>query len=1072
MNDFRVSEEYLSQIPALQLLVNLGYIYLPPEAALAQRQGKRSKVLLDGVLRERLKRINRIHHKGDEHLFSEENIQAAVQKLKSIPYDGLIRTNEQIHDLLMLGASFEQTVNGDTRSFSLRYIDWNTPSANAFHVTAEFPVDRTRCDESRRPDIVLFVNGIPFAVIECKASHTELEQAVSQQIRNQREDEIPRLFVFAQLLLALNKNGAKYATVGTPAKFWSLWREQEDVPQAVSESVNRSLSEEEKKALFSGEFAPARSWFDQQEAAGHREVTEQDKALFALCRPERLLDLSRRFVVFDSGVKKIARYQQFYAVRNILRRVATQRDDEGRRRGGVVWHTQGSGKSLTMVMLARALALDPDIPTPRVVLVTDRVDLDEQIKKTFRACGLEAVSATSGRHLLQLFSRKTGIVTTIIHKFKKALETAKGFTDADENLFLLIDESHRSQKEFGESMHVLMRRMLPKACFLGFTGTPLMKKERNTFRQFGGMIQPYYTVKDAVADGAVVPLLYEGRLVEQEVNTSAIDTWFERVCQGLTDAQKADLKKKYSRAEMLQKTDQTVFCRAFDISEHYRQNWQGSGYKAQLVAPDKATAIRYKKHLDELGYVISEVVISTPDTREDHEEVGEDPKGEVQSFWKKMMERFGTEETYNRQLIERFKHAEDPEILIVVDKLLTGFDAPRNTVLYITRPLRDHTLLQAIARVNRLFSDEESGAEKEFGFIIDYAGLLGELDKALTAYGALDGFEEDDIAGALTNVQAEIDRLPQRHANLWEIFKSVRASKDEEAYEQLLADETLRQEFYEALSQYAKTLGVALAADKFVLETPEHRLDTYRKDLKRFQLLRASVQLRYADTVNFKRDFEPRIRKLLDTHIAATEVTQLTKPVNIFDDDSFEKAVEDQGTPASQADLIAHATKRTISERMSEDPAFYERFSRLIQKAIDDFRNKRISELEYLKKAREVRSAVVNRTDEEIPADLQNDADARAFFGLLQPVISGHVEKDERVKDVAGEAALAIREIFHKRRIIGFESNQDAQNAMLNDLDDFLFDEVRDRHGIPLTPAEMDDLLDKLMQLARHRAAL
>jgi type I restriction enzyme R subunit len=224
--------------------------------------------------------------------------------------------------------------------------------------------------------------------------------------------------------------------------------------------------------------------------------------------------------------------------------------------------------------------------------------------------------------------------------------------------------------------------------------------------------------------------------------------------------------------------------------------------------------------------------------------------------------------------------------------------------------------------------------------------------------------------------------------------------------------------------------------------------------------------------VNCRRDFEPRIRKLLDIHISASEVTQLTKTVNIFDDEAFEKVVAERDNPASQADLIAHATKRTITERMAEDPAFYEKFSRLIQQAIDNFRKRRITELEYLKKAREIRSAVVNRTDEEIPADLQEDADARAFFGLLQPAIQNHEQDENQAKSVAREAALAIREIFRKRCIVGFASNQDAQNAMLNDLDDFLFDEVRDRHGIPLSQNEMDELLNRLMQLARHRAAL
>ncbi len=385
MSAFRFNEKYLSQIPALQLLINLGYQYLPPEQALTERQGKLGNVLLEGILREQLKRLNRIVHKGREYLFSEENIQSAIQKLKNVRYDGLLRTNEAIYDLLTLGAALEQTIEGDSRSFNLRYLDWSDPERNVFHVTAEFPVERTRSTETARPDIVLFVNGIPLAVIECKSPKEEVDQAVSQSIRNQGDDYIPRLFTFAQLVMGVNKNAALFATAGTARKFWSAWKELRDKDQDVEKAVNNPLTVEQKRALFSGEFAPARAFFEKQE--GGRLVTEQDRAIQSLCRPGRLLEIAFRFTLFENGIKKIARYQQYFVVKSTLERIR-QFDSEGRRQGGIIWHTQGSGKSLTMVMLARNLALDPEIPDPRIVLVTDRDDLDTQIYKTFAGCGI------------------------------------------------------------------------------------------------------------------------------------------------------------------------------------------------------------------------------------------------------------------------------------------------------------------------------------------------------------------------------------------------------------------------------------------------------------------------------------------------------------------------------------------------------------------------------------------------------------------------------------------------------------------------------------------------------------
>lgn len=616
-----------------------------------------------------------------------------------------------------------------------------------------------------------------------------------------------------------------------------------------------------------------------------------------------------------------------------------------------------------------------------------------------------------------------------------------------------------------------MKQMFPKGCYLGFTGTPLMKKQKSTFERFGGIIEPSYTISRAVEDGAVVPLLYEGRHSEQEVNQRAIDTWFERLCSGLTDKQKADLKRKYSQAKELNQTEQTIYCRAFDISEHYRQNWQGTGFKAQLVAPSKASALKYKNFLDEIGYVTSEVIISPPDSREGYEDVDGEPTDEIQKFWQQMMKRYGSEREYNQQLINSFKYGDTPEIIIVVDKLLTGFDAPRNTVLYLTRSFSEgHTLLQAIARVNRLYSNEATGAEKEFGYIIDYVGILGKLDKALTAYSALKEFDEQDLAGTLANVREEVSKLPQRYANLLDIFKEIRNSHDEDAYEKLLANEQLRDEFYECLTLFAKSLAIALSSEQFLQDTALSTINRYKKDLIRFQNLKAAVKRRYQETIDY-RDLEPKIQKLLDTHISATEVIQIAPLLNIFDEEAFQTFKQQQSNPASLADTIASATKRTVTEKMEDDPAFYQQFSELIQQAIDDFRTKRISEAEYLRKAEEIRNAVVNRKTDDLPEELQQNPDVLAFYGLLKTYIEKHIQNQTQVDTISAEAALTFYNIIHNHVIVDWINNENIQRNMMNDIDDYLYDVLRDQHDIHFNQDEMDKIIQESLQLARRRMA-
>ena len=1087
---FNPAEKHQSQIPAMQLLVALGFQPLSQDDALALRGGRRRNVLLEGILSDQLLRINRFNYRGRSYQFDLEDAHEAIRRLR--PHAdrvmGVRRANQATYDLLVLGATITQKISGDSKSYSFRYIDWEKPENNVYHVTAEMAVERTGSVKTRRCDVVAFVNGIPFVVVENKRPTETLKKARSQLIGYQREDNIPHLFHFSQLLLALNRVEGRYATVGTGAEFWQGWREGRDPgseeaepsatpspgpepepePGSLADLVNRPLAVAEASAVYSGDFAEARSHFDALAAEEPRHVTGQDQTLYALCRPERLLDLVRRFTVFDGGIRKIARHQQYFAVLSAIERVK-HLDLGGARKGGVIWHTQGSGKSLTMVMLGRALALDPEIENPRIIIVTDRRDLDRQIRDTFRSCEMEPVQARSGRHLGKLIQDRTPLITTLVNKFETALRTVRG-SDDDPNIFVLVDESHRSQtgkhKGYGQ-LALSMRRLLPKACYLGFTGTPLLRGEKNTLATFGGLIHQY-AIDEAVRDGAVVPLLYEGRMVDQQVTSETIDRWFEKLSRGLTERQKADLKRKFSRMDALSQTEQAIRAKAYDISAHYRQNWQDTGFTAQLVAPSKAAAVRFKAALDDIGHVTSEVVISAPDDREGNEEIDKESCDLVKRFWAEMMSRHGSEAEYNRQIIDAFKDEARPEILIVVSKLLTGFDAPRNTVLYLCKSLREHTLLQAIARVNRLYESED-GTEKKFGFIIDYEGLLGELDEALTTYSAFEGYDPEDLVDAVRDVREEIARLRQRHAVVWDRFREVSNKADMEAMEQFLADEAIRQDFYRRLRAFSRCLHVSISSERVYDVFGEPEIDEMKRDWKRFSELRRSVRLRYQESVDIK-EFEPKIRRLLDDHVVAMPAETIIQLVDIHDSGALQAVVEETGiSNASKADRIASATRRVITENMELDPAFYERFSKLIEETIRAYRERRISERAYLDGVRDLAEDVARgRRASAVPEALRGNDDGMAFFGIFEGALPGRGAEPADPDEVA-QVALDVIDIIWTNHIVEVWSNDTAQNEIRNAIDDYFYDVLRGEKGIVLTEAQMDDLLGNIMRLARAR---
>src|SRR5699024_9552335 len=455
----------------------------------------------------------------------------------------------------------------------------------------------------------------------------------------------------------------------------------------------------------------------------------------------------------------------------------------------------GSGKSLTMVMFAKYILAEMFEYNPKVVVVTDRVELDKQIHDTFTHTRLKARRAASGNHLIDLMNDNSAdIVTTLVHKFDIAQAKQEPIESRD--IFVLVDESHRTQ--YGE-LHIKMKKVFPNACYLGFTGTPLMKKEKNTMIKFGKLIHTY-TIADGVRDKAIVPLLYEGKMVDQTVNQKAIDNRLEMITRNLNDDQKQDVMKKWSLFERIASSNQRISMIAFDINEHFLKNYktQDSYFKAMLATNSKIEAIRYLEAFEELGDLNCAVVISPPDQREGHEAVDVESKDKVQRFWKRMMDRYGTPDEYEDAIKDDFINGDEIDLLIVVDKLLTGFDAPRATVLYVDKPMKEHTLLQAIARVNRLYEG------KDYGLIIDYRGLLDKLDQAMQMYSGagLENFDPKDLDGAIYDVISIIGSLRQYHSDLLQIFAPIKNKQDTEEYEVWLEDEERREGFYDVLSKF------------------------------------------------------------------------------------------------------------------------------------------------------------------------------------------------------------------------------------------------------------------------------
>lgn len=1017
-----------SQRPALALFEAMGYTYISPADCDKQR-GSRYHVLLRDILRGQLRRLNRYVYAGAENEFSAANIERAMEDLNEPLTDGLVRTSEKIYDALLLGKSYPETVgDGKMLSFNLRYIDWDNPQNNVFHVTEEFAVDSQDRQHNARPDIVLFINGIPFAVIECKAPHIPVEEAVGQMIRNQQAAYIPHLFKFAQLVVATNKNAVKYATAGTPKKFWSIWKEQD------TEWLQTRL-----KALVPD-----------------RMPTEQDRNIVSLFSPERVYELIRYFILFDANVKKVCRYQQFFAVREIMKTIA-ESDEHGNRQSGVIWHTQGSGKSLTMVMLAKYILMELKDCHPRVVIVTDRKELDAQIAATFAHTRLTPARATSGRHLVELVnSARADVITSIINKFNTV--ERQEVKNPSRDIFVLVDESHRSNYGL---MATRMRSVFPNACYIGFTGTPLMKSEKNTMARFGRLIHKY-TIRDGVEDGAIVPLIYEGRFVEQKVDEENIDLWFKQTTRRLTEAQREDLRRKWSSIRRLTSTDARIKRIALDISEHFIEGYKDTGFKAMLATNYKRDAIRYLECFEQFGDLNCAVVISPPDMREGVDDVDEGADDLVVSFWNKMMQQYGDADRYEEAIKNRFCDGEI-DILIVCSKLLTGFDAPLCQVLYIDKELKEHGLLQAIARTNRLHEG------KDYGLIVDYRGLIEKLDTAMDMYSGagLENFDGGDLKGVVVDVMSAIGNLRSAYTQLVELFAPVGSISDAEAVEVFLADDNVRQDFYTLLCAFGRALHLVLNAEQAYNALGKEERQKYQDTFIFFSKVRRSVKLQYCDAID-NAEYEPLMQNLLDTHLSVAGLKKITSPIDILNKDDFEKELEELGSLRSKADAIASRMTRSISEKRDENPAYYDSFSKRIRDALALYKEKVISEAEYLAKMRTIMGDYhAGRSTVSYPERIKNNVHAQAFFGVLTALFD-EVEDERITPDFVAEVSEEITKIVASHSQVDWTNNKTIHDRISQDIDD-LFYKYEKEHGLKLSFDLIDKIIDNVKTVALRR---
>jgi len=971
------NELHLVEDPAIALLQSLGYTYVAPEILEAERDSLK-EVVLTKRLRSALKKLN--------PWLSDDNLSKAVRAVTTVPATSLIEASEKLHTTLTMGVALEQDLGGGKKGQTVHFIDFDDPRKNELLVTRQYRLQGSK--KQIVPDIIIFANGIPLVVVEAKSptlGEKWKQEAIEQMLRYQeigteyRELGMPKLYETVQVIVATCGQAAVYGTTTTPPRFYAEWKSA--WPRTDAE-LERHL--------------------------GHS-PTPQELLLHGLLTPQALLDVIRNFVVFerdaDTGriVRKLCRYQQFAAVNKAIERARTaKRPDE---RGGVVWHTQGSGKSLTMLWLALKLRRDPTHENPTLVIVTDRIDLDQQISDTFVACGYpNPTRAESVKHLFELLSGPGGItVLATVQKFQELSHVADSKTrrvdraeirvlSEAKNIFVMTDEAHRTQ--YG-GLAGNMRKALPNAAFFGFTGTPIDKQDRSTLSTFGPYIDTY-TIEQAVADGATVPIFYEGRLPELRILGNSLDAVFDRVFADRTEEEREAIKKKYATEAAIAGAPKRVEAICLDLIDHFTRFIRPNGFKAQVVACSREVAATYKETLDRLNAPQSAIIMSYSNDDTTH------------------LARYKTEKEERKALIERFCKPSDPLCLLVVcDMLLTGFDAPVEQVMYLDTPLREHTLLQAIARVNR------TADKKDYGLVVDYWGVSEALQEALAI------FAPGDVMGAMTPKTDELPRLQTRHAAALRFFVRAKDKDDLNACVMALAAEDVRAEFNDAFRKFAQSLDMML---------PDPTALPYLGDARWLGKIRSAAAARFRDSTLDVSDCGAKVKKLIEEAVVAEGIQILVRRVSLFTPE-FEEKLQALNSDDAKASEMEHAIKDEIHVKLDEDPAFYASLRERLEQIIEDRKAKRIDAAKQLELFQVLAKDLKNHGEEAQKVGLSQTG--FAIYGLLY---GGGVLKVGEPKGPAyvpkqDEAKLALSSVLEEAlapqaAIVDWVNRDDVQREM------------------------------------------
>jgi type I restriction enzyme R subunit len=1062
------TERIASQIPAVKLLINSGYEYLTPNDCMEERENT-SNVLLKETLKKSLSKFNSFTHRGEQLPIPESIIDEAIKEISNWNNHNLRADNKDLYYHLINGKGLTFTHDGDQKSAHLHFFDFNNISNNKFQVTEEFKVQRNGRKQHYIPDVIILINGMPISSIECKKPGLPdaISKGIEQHVRNQNREGITKFYLFQQVLGSMaGSTGAKYGSIGTPEEFWGIWKEDSYLSKedTLKSLINKDVDIDVKEKMFSFRHPSDRrvmesKWKDD------REVTAQDQLLFHVFRPERLLDIFHNFIIYEDLVKIAPRHQQYFAVKEALKRVKHKKDD-GAREGGVIWHTTGSGKSYTMVMLAKALSGDKEIETPKIVVVTDRVDLDNQIKDTFKDCGEEPHQAKSGDDLAKRIENQDyRVLTTIIDKFESVAKKHK-VSDSSENIFVLVDEGHRSQ--FGET-HSLMKNTYPKASFIGFTGTPIRRVKKNeditqaTEVQFGEFIHKY-TMENALEDGAVCPIVYEGRMNELTGDKEQLDRWFDRVTRDLTEDKKAALKKRFSMEQEVLKAEDRIRAISMDIRNHYRENFRQEGepikdfMKGQLATNSKGEALNYKRFLEELGMSVA-LVISPPDMREGAKTIDEDDRPEIVKFWDELMKEHKSPKKYQEYIVEAFKKQDEPEILIVVDKLLTGFDAPRNAVLYIDKTLKEHNVLQAIARVNRLCP------RKEEGLVIDYRGIFDDMNNAIDFYRKMenDDYDGEDLKGALIDKEVLVSKIDSILKDLISMFYHLNNKKDDEEIGRYLADEDLRKDFYQKFRNYHNVYKLAQGFPKWVYETSEEQKKYYKDEYRYYAELRTIIQERYPEGINYK-DYVDDIKRLVDTNLKADPPRIIVEKYNIFEKEKFEEETKEK-SPGAKADIIKSLADAHLSEHFDEDPIFYKNLSEVINDAYEKYKDRRITDSEYLDLMDDVSARLTINLEDDVPEEIAGSQTTKAYYRVIETV-KNKIENfnNELIRDLA----LKVDAIVKEYAVKDWQLGTDIENKIVRAIEIDVYYHLEDLYDIKFTDDEMQEMTDNFILIAKR----